>query len=157
MAAIEWQADRSRGQGALIRLSVPGSGAAKKVRQWFLAAETLAFSAPAWFEYVSGPVIAQAVLHAEAILTGGVVDFEKANSHHAAELFNFTGRKHSMKLNCIIAASAMLHSAKIATTNVSDFHRFAATVWAFSPVSNGTASKNLLNGCATASRRISSP
>ena len=110
----------------LIRLSVPGSGAAKKVRQWLLAGETLAVSAPVWFEYISGPVTAQEVLHAEAVLTGGVVDFEKADSHRAADLFNLTGRKRSMKLDCMIAASALIQRARIATTNGADFQPFAA-------------------------------
>jgi predicted nucleic acid-binding protein len=110
----------------LIRLSVPGSGAANKVRQWLLAGETLAVSAPAWFEYMSGPLTAQEVLHAEAILTGGVVDFQKADSHRAADLFNLTERKRSTKLDCMIAASAMLHRARVATTNVVDFQPFSA-------------------------------
>lgn len=110
----------------LVRLSVRGSGAAKMVRLWLLAGETLAVSAPAWFEYISGPVTSHEVLYAEAVLTGGVVDFEKADSYRAADLFNLTGRKRAMKLDCMIAASALLQRARIATTNVSDFHPFAA-------------------------------
>ncbi|MEI7775511.1 MAG: PIN domain-containing protein [Verrucomicrobiota bacterium] len=108
----------------LIRLSVPGSGAAKKVRKWLLAGETLSASAPAWFEYISGPVTAQDILHAEAILTGGVANFEKEHSHKAADLFNLTDRRRAMKLDCMIAASALLHRAKVATTNVTDFLPF---------------------------------
>jgi predicted nucleic acid-binding protein len=110
----------------LIRLSVPGSGAAARVRQWLLAGETLAASAPAWFEYISGPVTAQEVSRAEAILRGGVEDFEKLDSQRAADLFNAAGRKRAMKLDCMIAASALLHGARLATTNVSDFQAFVA-------------------------------
>jgi predicted nucleic acid-binding protein len=110
----------------LIRLSMPGSGAAKKVRQWLLAGETLAVSAPAWFDYISGPTTAQEVLYAEAVLTGGVADFAKTDSHRSADLFNLTGRKRTTKLDCMIAASALIQRARIATTNVGDFQPFAA-------------------------------
>lgn len=119
----------------LIRLSVPGSGAAAKVRQWLLAGEALAVSAPAWFEYISGPVTNAEVTRAEAILTAGVVDFEKSDSHQAADLFNVTGRKRSMKLDCMIAATALINNARLATTNVTDFQAFAAHGLTIEPVS----------------------
>lgn len=110
----------------LIRLSVPGSGAAAKVRLWLSAGETLAVSSPAWFEYISGPVTAAEISRAEAVLLGGVADFEKNDSHRAADLFNLAGRKRAMKLDCMIAASALVNNARIATTNVSDFQAFVA-------------------------------
>lgn len=108
----------------LIRLSVPGSGAAAKVRQWLTAGEVLAVSAPAWFEYISGPVTSAEISHAEALLRGGVADFEQEDAHFAADLFNLTGRKRTMKLDCMIAASALLKGARLATTNGTDFHPF---------------------------------
>ncbi len=55
-----------------------------------------------------------------------MVDFQKANPHRAANLFNLTERKRSTKLDCMIAAAAMLHRARVATTNVADFQAFAA-------------------------------
>ena len=82
-------------------------------------------SSPAWFEYISGPVTEEEILHAEAILTGGIADFEKQHSHRAADLFNLTGRKRAMKLDCMIAASALIQRARIATTNIADFQPFA--------------------------------
>jgi predicted nucleic acid-binding protein len=69
---------------------------------------------------------AQEVLHAEAILTRGVVDFEEADSHRAANVFNLTDRKRSTTLDYMIAASAMLQRARVATTNVAEFQPFAA-------------------------------
>ena len=84
----------------------------------------LAVSAPAWFEYISGPVTTAEIGHAEALLLGGVADFEKAEAHRAADLFNLTGRKRAMKLDCMIAASALLGGAPLATTNVADFQPF---------------------------------
>jgi predicted nucleic acid-binding protein len=109
----------------LIRLSIPGPGAAARVRQWLAAGEVLAASAPAWFEYISGPVTAAEISRAEAVLQGGVADLNKNDAYRAADLFNLTGRKRAMKLDCMIAASALLHSARLATTNTSDFLPFA--------------------------------
>jgi len=117
----------------LIRLSVPGSGAAKKVKKWLLAGETLAVSAPTWFEYISGPVTSQDILHAEAILTGGVANFEKEHSHQAADLFNLTGRKRAIKLDCMIAASALLHRAKVATRTLPTSSLSSRTAWLSKP------------------------
>jgi predicted nucleic acid-binding protein len=110
----------------LIRLSIPGSGAAAKVRQWLADGEVLAVSAPAWFEYISGPVTSAEISHAGALLQGGVADFGKADSQRAADLFNLTGRKRAMKLDCMIAATALLKSARLATTNVADFQPFVS-------------------------------
>ena len=104
------------------------------IRQWLLAGQPLAASAPAWFEYISGPVTAQEISRAEAILRGGVEDFEKLDSQRSADLFNATGRKRAMKLDCMIAASATLHSARLATTNVGDFQAFVTQGLAIEPV-----------------------
>lgn len=109
----------------LIRLSVRGSGAAAKVREWLRAGETLATSAPAWFEYISGPVTAEEILRAEALLQGGVADFQKADCLRAADLFGLTGRKRAMKLDCMIAAAALRKGARLATADVADFRPFA--------------------------------
>ena len=118
----------------LIRLSIPGSGAASKVRQWLAAGEMLAVSAPAWFEYISGPITAAEISRAESLLQGGIVGFEKNASHLAADLFNLTGRKRAMKLDCMIAASCLLNRVRIATTNVDDFSPFAPQGLAIEPV-----------------------
>ncbi len=108
----------------LIRLSVKGSGAAAQVRQWLKADQLLAVSAPAWFEYISGPVTSEEITKAEAILVGGIVDFDKYISHAAADLFNLSGRKRAMKLDCMIAAAAISSGARLATTNAKDFQAF---------------------------------
>jgi predicted nucleic acid-binding protein len=110
----------------LVRLSVPGSGAAAQIRKWLLAGETLAVSAPVWYEYVSGPVSAQEIVHAEAILAGGILDFEKSDADKAADLFNAAGRKRSIKLDCMVAAAALRRGDSLATANAADFQPFAA-------------------------------
>jgi predicted nucleic acid-binding protein len=110
----------------LIRLSVPGSAAAHKVRAWLLAGEAFSVSAPAWFEYISGPLTSAELIQAEALVQGRIVDFGKSTGHRAADLFNLTGRKRSTKLDCMIAATAILANARLATSNVGDFQSFVA-------------------------------
>ena len=66
------------------------------------------------------------VAYAEALLTGGIADFNKSDSLRAAVLFNQTHRKRAMKLDCMIAAAAVMRGARVATTNVEDFRPFTA-------------------------------
>lgn len=108
----------------LMRLSVPGSSAATRLRSWLTAGEILGTSSPAWFDYVSGPATPQEVAHVRAILLGGIADFSQAESELAADLFNLTGRKRSMKLDCMIAATALRNGGRLATSNISDFLLF---------------------------------
>ena len=118
----------------LIGLSIPGSTAAAKVRAWLLAGEILAVSAPAWFEYISGPVSPQEITRAEAILRGGIVEFDKTHAACAADLFNKSGRRRALKLDCMIAAAALLSSARLATANAADFAPFAPAGIVVEPV-----------------------
>ena len=44
----------------------------------------------------------------------------------AADLFNKTGRRRGSRFDCLIAATAILAQAEIATVNQSDFSAFTA-------------------------------
>ena len=44
----------------------------------------------------------------------------------AANLFNQTGRKRGSRFDCLIAATAILNQAELATINQSDFKVFTA-------------------------------
>ena len=50
--------------------------------------------------------------------------FEKQTAVLAAELFNKTGRRRGSRFDCLIAASAILAQAEVATINESDFKLF---------------------------------
>jgi predicted nucleic acid-binding protein len=44
----------------------------------------------------------------------------------AAELFNKTGRRRGTRFDCLIAATAIIAQAEVATVNQSDFNVFVA-------------------------------
>jgi hypothetical protein len=52
--------------------------------------------------------------------------FEKATAVFAADLFNKTGRRRGSRFDCLIAATAILADAEIATANQSDFKVFVS-------------------------------
>jgi predicted nucleic acid-binding protein len=57
-------------------------------------------------------------------LNAGCVDFEESHAERAAALFNGTGRIRRLKFDCLIAASALVAGAELATRNLEDFRVF---------------------------------
>jgi predicted nucleic acid-binding protein len=108
----------------LIGLAVAGSPQAKGVDQWLAAGESLAASALAWTEFLNGPVQPQEITLVESTIEGRVVPFDKAAAALAADLFNKTGRRRGSRFDCLIAATAILARAEIATADESDFKVF---------------------------------
>jgi len=108
----------------LIGLLVKGSPQALDVDGWLAAGQPLATAAIAWMEFLNGPVSSLEVTHAEAVLQSRIVPFGRPEAVLAAELFNRTGRRRGSRFDCLIAATAMLAQAEIATVNQSDFNPF---------------------------------
>jgi predicted nucleic acid-binding protein len=110
----------------LIGLLVRGSAEAATVDEWLAEGEPLAASAIAWSEFLNGPVTATEAGQVEAVLQSQIVSFGKAEAALAADLFNHTGRRRGSRFDCLIAATAILHQAGLATVNQSDFKAFTA-------------------------------
>lgn len=110
----------------LIGLLVRGSREASEVDQWLAAGESLAASAIAWSEFLNGPVTAPEAAQVEAILQSQIIPFGRAEAALASELFNKTGRRRGSRLDCLIAATALLNQAALGTINQSDFKPFTA-------------------------------
>src|SRR5439155_9243056 len=110
----------------LIGLALAGSPAAQRVDQWLAAGESLAASALAWTEFLNEPVQPQEIALVESIVEVRVVPFDKATAVLAAELFNKTGRRRGSRFDCLIAATAILAQAELATENNTDFTSFMA-------------------------------
>lgn len=110
----------------LIGLLVRGSREASEVDRWLAAGEPLAASAIAWSEFLNGPVTASEANQVEVVLQSQVVSFGKAEAALAADLFNKTGRRRGSRFDCLIAATAILQQASLATVNQSDFKAYTA-------------------------------
>lgn len=83
-----------------------------------------AVSSLAWWEFQCGPVSRQGTLLVRQLLTGGIIPFEESQSREAARLFNAAGRVRRLKFDCLIAATAILAGAQLATANARDFTPF---------------------------------
>lgn len=108
----------------LIGLLVKGSPQAQDVDGWLAGGQILAASAIAWSEFLNGPVTPLEVTRVELVLQSRIVAFGRAEAALAAELFNKTGRKRGSRFDCLVAASAILAQAEMATVNQSDFKVF---------------------------------
>lgn len=97
---------------------------AKAIERWLLAGESLACSTIAWSEFLNGPVTPDQIATAREFLTAGCVDFAEADAERAADLFNRTGRMRRLKYDCLIAATALVAGAELATRNLEDFRTF---------------------------------
>jgi predicted nucleic acid-binding protein len=110
----------------LIGLLVRGSTEAAKVDHWLASGESLAASAIAWSEFLNGPVTSTEASQVEVVLQSRIVPLGQAEAALAAELFNKTGRRRGSRFDCLIAATAMLQQAGLATVNQSDFKAFTS-------------------------------
>ena len=108
----------------LIGLLVKGSAQALEVGDWLAAGESLAASAIAWTEFLNGPVAAPQMDQVMAVLQSRIVSFGPAEATLASELFNKTGRRRGSRFDCLIAATAIVAQAEVATANQSDFGVF---------------------------------
>jgi predicted nucleic acid-binding protein len=108
----------------LIGLLVQGSPQAIDTDGWLAAGKELAASALAWTEFLNGPVTALEVSRAYNVLQSRVVPFGHQEAALAAELFNKTGRRRGTRFDCLIAATAVIAQAELATVNQNDFKVF---------------------------------
>jgi predicted nucleic acid-binding protein len=108
----------------LIGLLVKGSPHAGDVDGWLAAGQTLTTSAISWTEFLNGPVTPLEVSRAEAVLQSRIIPFGLPEAILAADLFNKTGRRRGCRFDCLIAATAILAQAEVATVNQTDFKVF---------------------------------
>ncbi len=107
----------------LIRGFESGSPEDRALRKWADADETLGVSAVAWMEFLCGPLDQPALEFAVNVIDR-YIDFTPEHARIAARLFNLTGRRRRLFVDCTIAAAAIAEGAPIATGNERDFRRF---------------------------------
>ena len=83
-------------------------------------------SAVAWTELRSRPVPPVLLKALSAILGPRIVPFARDEAELAAVLFQATGVKRAQQLDSMIAATAILARAQLATVNTGDFQPFVA-------------------------------
>jgi len=109
----------------LILALVPGSREAQEVIAWSQAGEPLVTSAVSWYEFLCGPVSPAQVRAIQSILQQ-ILPFDQPQAALAAQLFEAAGRRRSLRVDSMIAGSAMAAGAALATDNRSDFAAFTA-------------------------------
>ncbi len=107
----------------LIRAGRPDDAAARDLRSWLQARRLIAISSLAWGEYLCGPVSA-AEEAAARLITPHVLPLRLEEAVESARLFNLAGRRRNSFADCVIAATALLAGAELATANPADFQRF---------------------------------
>ena len=105
-----------------MRSLIDGTREQEVVDRWAADAVPLGVSAPAWSEFLCGPVTAPQVGIAVRLL-GVPQSFTAPDAELAAGLFNLGGRRRGTLVDCMIAAIAIRHGAELATANVADFAR----------------------------------
>ena len=91
---------------------------------WFEAGEIFFTAAPAWYEFLCGPVNEAQIETMRAFLTHGIIAFGETQAATAARIFNAVERPRRRRVDAMIAATAMVAGGKLATLNASDFGPF---------------------------------
>ena len=107
----------------LIRGVRTGTAEYATLRAWVRDARPLAVAAPAWTEFLNGPLASADIAAAEKLF-GQILPFTAREAPLAAQLFNAAGRRRGSLVDCMIAATAITAQAELATANVADFERF---------------------------------
>ncbi len=108
----------------LIRGLAEDTPEANELLKWHRAGEPMISAAPAWYEFVCGPVTDEQVYIMRAFLTGGIPPFDELHAREAARLFNLVGRVRRLRIDAMIAATATLSGSQLATSNRADFDLF---------------------------------
>jgi predicted nucleic acid-binding protein len=107
----------------LIRCLEPGSEEARRITDWYRGEERLIAPMPAWYEFLRGPITTEQEEIVRAFLAE-VLPFTEAEAREAARLFNAAGRKCSLRVDAMIAATAIAAGARLAAGNRNDFTPF---------------------------------
>ena len=93
---------------------------------WSEAGETFCTATPAWYEFLCGPVTEPQIAIMHAFLTEGIIPFDEPHAVTAARLFNAVQRPRRLRVDAMIAATAILAGGRLATLNTADFGLFVS-------------------------------
>jgi predicted nucleic acid-binding protein len=109
----------------LIRGLMLGSPEAKAIIAWYRAGEKMSTSSIAWYEFLCGPVSKEQIQTMRLFLAGGIIPFREIHAQESARLFNRVNRICRLRVDTMIAATAMVEQSELATKNHADFQLFA--------------------------------
>jgi predicted nucleic acid-binding protein len=107
----------------LIRALIPGTTEALAVEQWLEANESLCIPTVAWYEFLCGSTAEEEQL-ALALLDGGILPFGEIEAQSAAAGFRSLNKPRRLRVDAMIAATAIVAKASLATNNRKDFLPF---------------------------------
>lgn len=107
----------------LIMGLVAESREAKALVEWNGRGERLVTSTVCWYEFLCGPVHDDQVAMMKVLLHE-VLSFDPSQAAEAARLFNAVGRRRPLRIDAMVAASAIIRNAPLATGNPDDFRPF---------------------------------
>jgi len=109
----------------LVAASSTDSVAATCLTNWIRDGVLLSMSSVAWTEFLCGPVTL-AQRQAALVLLSHVEPYQDEDAALAAYLFNCSGRRRGILVDCMIAAAAIRAGAALATLNRGDFEPLTA-------------------------------
>jgi predicted nucleic acid-binding protein len=81
-------------------------------------------SAVAWMEFHSRPVQPTLTMALRGLLSGGIVPFDDQTAALAGDLYHRVRSSRRTRMDVMIAATAILAGAELATVNPNDFQAF---------------------------------
>ena len=107
----------------LIRALIPETEEALAVERWLEANETLCIPTVAWYEFLCGSTAEEEQL-ALALLDGGLLPLGVIEAQSAAAAFRKLDKPRRLRVDAMIAATAIVAKAPLATNNRKDFLPF---------------------------------
>lgn len=107
----------------LIRALIPETEEAQAVERWLEDNESLCISTVAWYEFICGSTTEEEQL-ALALLDGEIFPFGEREAQSAAVGFRRLNKPRRLRVDAMIAATAIIAKAPLATNDRQDFLPF---------------------------------
>ena len=109
----------------LIRALIPGTQDARNLMRWIARGEEIILPAVAWYEFLCGSTEEEEQL-ALSLVTGGIRPFDDQEARVSARNFRAVKTPRHLRVDAMIAGTAIAAGARLATNNRDDFEPFIA-------------------------------